>query len=355
MKNAGRVMPLPRGEYDGTVTYNLLDFVTYNGSSYICKKESMGNTPAENSEFWQLMALKGSSGGAVTGVKGSAETAYRQGNVNITKDNIGLNNVANERQYSALNPQPSVAGSSGSCTGNSATATKATQDGNGRNIVDTYATKTEVDALKKSVSDGKTLVANAITAKGVTTATDAEFATMATNIGKIQTGVDTSDATAVAANILNGKTAYVKGSKITGAMAEKAGVTVDATATMQDNNYIYLNMPEGHYDTASKVRTPNSNFTPEFELVEGICKPGDVIDLKKQIVAIAIAYNRQSMLVSASFWAVSFGNFYKYPQNTNAIIIDGTKATLTYRGGVAAGGGTGDTDPADYYMALVVK
>ena len=99
----------------------------------------------------------------------------------------------------------------------------------------------------------------------------------------------------------------------------------------------------------------SSNLTPEFELVEGICKPGDVIDLKKQIVAIAIAYNRQSMLVSASFWAVSFGNFYKYPQNTNAIIIDGTKATLTYRGGVAAGGGTGDTDPADYYMALVVK
>lgn len=104
-----------------------------------------------------------------------------------------------------------------------------------------------------------------------------------------------------------------------------------------------------------KVTELSSNFTPEFELVEGICKPGDVIDLKKQIVAIAIAYNRQSMLVSASFWAVSFGNFYKYPQNTNAIIIDGTKATLTYRGGVAAGGGTGDTDPADYYMALVVK
>lgn len=99
----------------------------------------------------------------------------------------------------------------------------------------------------------------------------------------------------------------------------------------------------------------SSNLTPEFELVEGTCMPGDVIDLKKQIVAIAIAYNRQSMLTSASFWAVSFGNLYRYPTSTNAIIIDGTKATLTYRGGVAAGGGTGDTDPADYYMALVVK
>lgn len=37
-------------------------------------------------------------------------------------------------------------------------------------------------SLGKSVSDGKTLVANAITAKGITTATDASFQTMADNI-----------------------------------------------------------------------------------------------------------------------------------------------------------------------------
>ena len=38
-----------------------------------------------------------------------------------------------------------VSGSSGSCTGNSKTATKATQDGNGNNIVNTYATKTSLN------------------------------------------------------------------------------------------------------------------------------------------------------------------------------------------------------------------
>ena len=38
-----------------------------------------------------------------------------------------------------------VTGSSGSCTGNAATATKATQDGNGNNIVNTYATKTALN------------------------------------------------------------------------------------------------------------------------------------------------------------------------------------------------------------------
>ncbi len=39
--------------------------------------------------------------------------------------------------------------------------------------------------LKNSVSNGKTLVANAITAKGVQTATNADFATMAANISKL--------------------------------------------------------------------------------------------------------------------------------------------------------------------------
>ena len=45
-----------------------------------------------------------------------------------------------------------------------------------------------VNTLKKSVSDGKTKVANAITDKGVETATDATFDVMAENIRKIETG-----------------------------------------------------------------------------------------------------------------------------------------------------------------------
>lgn len=53
-----------------------------------------------------------------------------------------------------------------------------------------YATQTEVDNLKKSVSDGKELVADAITEKGVTTAADATFATIAENIGQITTKED---------------------------------------------------------------------------------------------------------------------------------------------------------------------
>lgn len=66
--------------------------------------------------------------GGVTGVKGDAETAYRKGNVNITKANIGLGNVDN-----TADANKSVA-----------SAVKATQDGDGNVIKSTYATKTEV-------------------------------------------------------------------------------------------------------------------------------------------------------------------------------------------------------------------
>lgn len=48
--------------------------------------------------------------------------------------------------------------------------------------------ETEVEDLKTSVSEGKALVAEAVTDKGVQTASDATFQQIATNIGNIQTG-----------------------------------------------------------------------------------------------------------------------------------------------------------------------
>lgn len=50
----------------------------------------------------------------------------------------------------------------------------------------------EVAEVKKSVSDGKSKVASAITDKGVATEATDTFDTMAENIGKIQTGTSNS-------------------------------------------------------------------------------------------------------------------------------------------------------------------
>ena len=116
------------------------------------------------------------------------------------------------------------------------------------------ADQTEVDSLKKSVSDGKTTVANAITGQGVTTATDATFATMATNIATVGTnkynaGVSaTKIGTATAAQVLSGYT-FTNAS------------TVGATGTMVNNGAVNqalsingsYTIPVGYHNGSGKV------------------------------------------------------------------------------------------------------
>lgn len=56
MANAGRILIIPRGVYDATTTYEILDLVSYNGTSWLAKKTSIGIEPSEaNSEYWQNM------------------------------------------------------------------------------------------------------------------------------------------------------------------------------------------------------------------------------------------------------------------------------------------------------------
>ena len=42
MGNDGRVLMIPKGEYNSATTYEMLDFVYYQGRSYVCKQTSTG-------------------------------------------------------------------------------------------------------------------------------------------------------------------------------------------------------------------------------------------------------------------------------------------------------------------------
>lgn len=62
MNDAGRVMILPKGKYSATVQYDKLDSVTHNGSAWVATQSTIGNEPADDSDYWILFV----KGGGVT-------------------------------------------------------------------------------------------------------------------------------------------------------------------------------------------------------------------------------------------------------------------------------------------------
>lgn len=56
MASAGRILIIPKGNYDSSVTYEMLDLVKHNGTSWLAKKDVVGIEPSNaNKEYWQNM------------------------------------------------------------------------------------------------------------------------------------------------------------------------------------------------------------------------------------------------------------------------------------------------------------
>lgn len=288
-----------------------------------------------------------------------------------------------------------------------------------QNQVDDVSTK--VTDCFTSVSNGKKVVANAITGKGITTAEDAEFATMADNINKIKSnptlqaksatlhtgnikvtltpddgydGLSAATASitlqeksvtlsttaqtvtpdsgkvlskvsvpavagnAATNNVLAGKTfnSATAGIGKTGTMKSKAGTSVKASATSQDDNNTYLTIPEaGYYDETSKVYTENSNLK-SLKIVQ--FETGGNGDYKTANIIFDVS--DFSKLHIGAIGGIGSGNFAVYGGSGINIVNGTTQSTLTNSATletISDGGGTEkEYDISEYsYVRLYIK
>lgn len=94
MRKAGRIGFVCRKNYSETETYERLHFVYYNGSTYVAKKTTIGNTPEEDNEYWHIFA----KGGDLQETSDVSNTVVKKivqfgGRVNI-KENDRLSDIA---------------------------------------------------------------------------------------------------------------------------------------------------------------------------------------------------------------------------------------------------------------------
>lgn len=163
-----------------------------------------------------------------------------------------------------------------------------------------------LDDLKKSVSDGKSSVASAITSKGVTTASDATFAQMATNINAIKLGTGNVKSS----EVLAGKTySSDEGTGKTGTMPNKGAWT---GATTGSGN---VSIPAGYHNGSGYVSGSGAYNAGVSATKVGTASAGDVLSGKtftnaSSVGASGSMANKGGTTVDAS--AVTSDSNYTY-------------------------------------------
>lgn len=165
-------------------------------------------------------------------------------------------------------------------------ATTYTQKGDSFGAKELNEIGTEINEVKKSVSDGKALVAAAITAKRVATAATDTFAKMAENIKKIVLG----SGNAQKGNVLAGKTfTNDDGVQYTGEMPERAGEQIPASQVTKSGNAIIMKSSRnGHINENTAISANQSAVASAAGVNGAVIRAGyDVLGVAGQIQSLA--------------------------------------------------------------------
>ena len=123
--------------------------------------------------------------------------------------------------------------------------------------------------INKVIYGGDTLIdltADDVAASDVLSGKKFHLPSGAPGTGTCPYDADTSDATAVAAEILTGKTAYKNGSKLTGTMPNNGAVAGSISAKAEQ-----YTVPQGYHDGSGKV---SISATEQAKIIAGNIKAG---------------------------------------------------------------------------------
>lgn len=183
-----------------------------------------------------------------------------------------------------------------------------------------YGTNTLIDLTGDTVTADKMLAGY--------TAHDKSGATIE---GTCDYDANTQDGTAAVAEILTGKTAYVRGSKLTGTMPNKGAVT----GTISAKTDVYT-IPMGLHDGSGKV---SISATEQAKLIEGNIKLGVEIlgitgtlepssDVTAQAKSVTPAVSAQTVLPDATYDYLSQVTVAAIPYTESDNSAGGTTVTI---------------------------